>query len=153
MAMLTTDDLKGFFDSKRIEELASKYDASVGENIFDTSIVFGIIAQAEDLIKDTLCNLYTLAQIEASTTMKRLVAQISLYYLEYRRGTPSEATIRLYDEAMQSLNNYIAGLARINTVSELLPMHDTSNSAGEDANLLFNQSGMFDGIGDYPDGE
>jgi phage gp36-like protein len=152
MAMLTVDNLKGYFDSKRIEELASKYDASVGENIFDTSIVSGIIAQAEDFVKDSLCNLYTLAQIEASTVMKRLVAQISLYYLEYRRGTPSEATIRLYDEATQSLNSYIEGLKRLNTVTELLPMHDTSDSAGEDQNLLFNQSGMFDGIGDYPNG-
>lgn len=125
MAILTAADFKLLFDPDRIKQLASDSSLQHGTITYNEAIVTAVIDQAEGVVKNTLSLQYTTLQLEADAGIKRITADLAMYYLEARRSPPSEAKKNLYKLATALLTQLQRGEAKLDAVPQLLPSGPT----------------------------
>jgi len=125
VAILTVEELQQLFDPDRIKQLASDSNSRFGTVAYNTEVVQTIITQAEGIVINTLCLQYDVAQLEADAGVKRITADVAMYYLESRRPPVSAATTRLYQVALGRLKQLQDGSAKLAAVTQLLPTGPT----------------------------
>lgn len=126
MAILTVADLKLIFDADRIQQLASDTTKQFGVVKYNEVIVQTMITQAEGTVKNMLGLQYTVAQLEADAGIKRIVADLTMYYLESRRPPVPTQTESVYKVAMHLLEQLQKGDAKLADVQQLLPIGSTT---------------------------
>ena len=119
--ILTVDEFKQLFDHDRIDQLASDFNRRHGKNVYAESIVQTILDQAEGVIKNSLSRQYTTVQLEADHGIKRMTAEIAMFYLEMRRPPVSAETTRLHDMALKLLKQLHEGTSKLSAVDQQLP--------------------------------
>ena len=144
MAIITTSDFTTAFDEARIEQLASRYDASIGIQKFDTSIISALILQAQGVVYNYLTKLYTVLEIDADASLKRLCSNLTMYYLEQSRGDITELGRNNYTLAMHELEALRDGVTKLASVDEYLPLGET-----DETELLFNDTEPYDLFDNY----
>ncbi len=137
MSILTVAELKKAFDVERIEDLASDYSAVQQQPTYDETIVEAIIAQAEAFVKAQLSKMYSTTELEADQSIERTVADITMYYLEFRRNQISPAVQSAFERARRFLQGLQDGTFKLSAVTQLLPQGSTSQpievlAAGEE---------------------
>ena len=125
MAILTVAQFQLMFDTDRIKQLASDYNPSYGSSVYNGSIVTGVVAQAESVVKNALSLQYTATQLEADEGMKRIVGIYAMYFLEFRRGNFTTQVDKAYKDAQAVIATMQKGESKPLAVSELLPLGET----------------------------
>lgn len=125
MAILTVAELQQLFDPDRIRQLASDSSTQFGKVVYNETVVQTIITQAIGIVINSLSLQYSAAQLEADAGVKRITADIVMYYLEARRPPVSAATLRLYSVALSRLTQLQKGEAKLAAVAQLLPTGPT----------------------------
>lgn len=125
MAILTIKELQRLFDADRIRQLASDSSTQFGKVVYNEGVVQTIVDQAEGVVKNALSLQYNTAQLEADAGVKRIVADLTIYYLETRRPPVSTETTRLYKVAQERLTQLQRGVAKLADVQQLLPTGPT----------------------------
>ena len=138
MAILTVEELQQLFDPDRIKQLASDSSTQFGTVAYNAEVVQTIITQAEGIVINTLCLQYSIAQLEADEGVKRITADITMYYLEARRPPVSTATARLYQIALGRLKQLQDGNAKLAAVTQLLPTGPTEEPTEAISTGFFN---------------
>lgn len=145
MSILSTDAFFQLFDVDRIKQLASDSSEQFGTIAYNQEIVITVIAQAEGVVKNTLSLQYTVAQLEADVGVKRITADLAMYYLEARRPPISSEVQSMHKLALELLKQLQEGLAKLTAVDQLLPIGPSEEPTEATA------SGYFDGgPGDPP---
>lgn len=126
MAILTVVELKKAFDAERVTDLASDYSEIQGEPTYDETILDTIIAQAEDFVKAQLSKMYSTAELEADQSIERVVADITMYYLEFRRNQISNDVQSSFERARRFLQGLQDGTFKLSAVSQLLASGNTT---------------------------
>ncbi len=126
MAILSVTELLQLFDAERIKQLASDKSTQFGKVVYSERTVQTIITLAEGTIKNALCLQYSETQLEADAGVKRITADIAMYYLESRRPPISAETTRLYKIALSRLIQLQNGEAKLVAVDQLLPSGPTT---------------------------
>ena len=126
MAILTVAELKLAFDAQRVEDLASDYSDTYQQPTYDEAIVEAVIAQAEDYVKAQLSKMYSTAELEADKSIERTTADITMYYLEYRRNQISPDVQSAFERAMRFLQGLQNGTFKLAAVTQLLPAGETA---------------------------
>lgn len=121
MAILTVAELKLAFDVTRVEDLASDYSEVQQEPIYDEAILEAIIAQAEGYVKTQLSKFYSTAELEADPGVERVVADVAMYYLEFRRNQISPDVQSAFERARRFLQGLQDGTFKLSAVTQLLP--------------------------------
>ena len=121
MAFLTEAKLKLMYDVDRITDLASRESPSLGGRFYDATVITTLIDQAEVLIKGALSKNYTVAEIEADTSLQRMCGDLTMYYLEVGRGQVPAGLKQLYEIHLTRLDALISGDEKLSAVAELLP--------------------------------
>jgi len=137
MALLTVEEFRLVFDPERITQLASDSSRQHGNITYHEGIVTAVITQAEGIIKNALSLQYTVLQMEADAGLKRMTADIAMYYLELRRPPVTPATERLYKIALGSLEQLQQGVAKLVAVDQLLPIGPTEEPTEATASGYF----------------
>lgn len=137
MSILTVAELQKAFDVERIEDLASDYSKVQQQPVYDEAIVTAIIAQAEAFVKVQLSKMYSTTELEADQSIERTVADIAMYYLEFRRNQISPAVQSAFERARRFLQGLQDGTFKLSAVTQLLPQGSTSQpievlAAGEE---------------------
>lgn len=125
MAILSIGQLQQLFDPDRIKQLASDSSTQFGKVTYNEDVVLTIIAQAEGIVKNALSLQYTVEQLEADAGVRRITADIAMYYLEARRPPVSTETARLYKIVLGQLTQLQEGKAKLAAVQQLLPTGPT----------------------------
>lgn len=125
MSILAVTELRQLFDPSRIEQLATDFTGQHGDSVYNPAIVQGIIEQTEGIVKNTLSLQYTTLQLEADAGIKRIVADITMYYLELRRPPVSSVVVSLHENALRLLGQLQDGSAKLAAVAQLLPIGPT----------------------------
>ena len=125
MAILTVAELLQLFDPDRIKQLASDSSTQFGKVAYSETTVQAMITQAEGTVKNSLCLQYSNDQLEADAGVKRITADLVMYYLESRRPPVSAATTNSYKVALGQLIAIQNGRAKLAAVSQLLPTGPT----------------------------
>lgn len=136
MAILTVTELKLAFDARRVEDLASDFSEIQQEPVYDETILEAIIAQAEGYVKTQLSKIYSTAELEADQSIKRIVADVAMYFLEFRRNRVSPDVQSAFERAQRFLRGLQEGTFKLAAVTQLLPIGETTQptealSAGE----------------------
>lgn len=126
MAILTVAELKIIFDIQRVEDLASDYSEIQQQPVYDEAILEAIIAQAEDFVKAQLSKMYSTTQLEADQSIERAVADVTMYYLEFRRNKISPDVQRSFERAQRFLQGLQDGTFKLVAVSQILPEGETT---------------------------
>lgn len=126
MAILSIAELQQLFDPDRIRQLASDSSTQFGKVTYVEGTVIAVIAQAEGVVKNSLSLQYTTAQLEADAGIKRITADLAMYYLESRRPPPTADTKILYKAARELLRQLQVGEAKLAAVDQLLPSGPTT---------------------------
>lgn len=121
MAILTIDAFKQLYDADRITQLASDSSVQFGKVAYNEEIVQTVLTQAGGVIMNALSLQYTVAEMEADAGVKRLTADIAMYYLEMRRPPVTAGVARLHDLALKTLVQLQEGKAKLVAVQQLLP--------------------------------
>jgi len=121
MSILSVDEFKLLFDPDRIQQLASDSSLQFGTVKHNEAVVPAVISQAEGIVKNTLSLQYSTAQLEADAGIKRITANMAMYYLESRRPPVSAETARLNKIALHHLDQLQKGEAKLAAVTQLLP--------------------------------
>jgi len=121
MSILTASELLLVFDPDRIRQLASDQSQQHGKITYNEAIVTAILNQVEGLVKNSLSLQYSTTELEADYGIKRMVADIAMYYLEIRRPPPTVETTQLYKAAALFLAALQQGTAKLSAVQQLLP--------------------------------
>jgi len=137
MALLTVEEFRLVFDPERVAQLASDSSRQHGNIVYSEAIVTAVITQAEGIIKNALSLQYTVLQMEADAGLKRMTADIAMYYLELRRPPATPATERLYKIALGSLEQLQQGVAKLVAVDQLLPIGPTEEPTEATASGYF----------------
>ncbi len=125
MAIITVTELKKAFDAERVVDLASDYSEVMGAPSYDETILEAIIAQAEDYVKAQLSKMYSTAELEADQSIERATADITMYYLEFRRNQISPTVQAAFERAQRFLRGLQDGTFKLAAVSQLLPTGNT----------------------------
>jgi len=125
VALLTVAELQQLFDPDRVRQLASDSSGQFGKVVYSEGVVQTIVTMAEGTIKNALSLQYTVAQLEADAGVKRITADLAMYYLESRRPPVSAETTRLYKSALGLLIQLQKGEAKLAAVQQLLPTGPT----------------------------
>ncbi len=126
MAILTVTELKQAFDAERVEDLASDYSAVQQQPVYDETIVTAIVAQADSYVKAQLSRMYSTVELEADQSIKRSVADIAMYYLEFRRNQISPSVQSAFERARRFLQGLQDGTFKLSAVTQLLPEGETA---------------------------
>lgn len=138
MAILTVGTFKLLYDPDRIKQLASDSSLQHGTVTYNEAIVIAVIGQAEGIVKNTLSLQYSTAQLEADAGIKRITANIAMYYLESRRPPVSAETTRLNKIALHHLDQLQKGEAKLVAVTQLLPTGPTEEPTEAISSGFFN---------------
>lgn len=125
MAILSVTQLQQLFDPDRIKQLASDSSGQFGKIVYSEGVVQAIITQAEGIVKNSLSLQYTPDQLEDDAGVRRITADVAMYYLESRRPPVSAETTRLYKVALGRLTQLQKGEAKLVAVPQLLPTGPT----------------------------
>lgn len=125
MSILSLTEFRQLFDPDRISQLSSDSSARFGTILPSSTIVQAVIDQAEGVVKNTLSLQYTTSDLEADAGVKRIVADLAMYYLESRRPPPLAETARLHKLALTLLRQLQLGEAKLAVVDQLLPTGPT----------------------------
>jgi hypothetical protein len=109
----------------------------------DHSVIAQAILSATAEVKDFLADFYTETQIEASETLKGIVATLSIERLHLRRGLPTDQVTRIVNTSRETLKGFRDGTHRITGLTRTLP-----RITPESALNVFDESGLFDGLVD-----
>ncbi len=126
MAILTVTVLKQSFDAERVTALASDYSDVQEQPVYDETIVQAIIDQAEAYVKAQLGKMYSTAELEADKSIVRVVADVTMYYLEFRRNQISGDVKSAFERAQRFLVGLQDGTFKLSAVSQLLPDGETN---------------------------
>lgn len=129
MAVLTYANFKLIFDKTRIEQLASQVPVLGGAETYQKTIVEAIIVQADIVVKNALCNLYTTTEIEADKSLERVCAVIAMHYLELRRNQESPAIAAEYKNVLKMLDDLRFGTTRLEGATQILPKGETQQKS------------------------
>lgn len=129
--------LSSAFDKRRIEKLVNDGSGP------DLTAIDDAISASEGEVRDLLSKQYSLAQLQASNSVKRMCAIFTMYSLELRRSDVSAGIKVAYANARATLTALIDGTSVLNAVQQVLPRITQVNAA-----QLFEQSGYFEGL-DY----
>ena len=146
MAILTTTTLKQYADTERIDQLISRMDAGVGQQLPDASIATSAIAAADGRIKGMLSKLYTSAEIEADESMKSLCAIFTMHQLELTRSDSSKAIQIAYEEGLVYLRQLVLGEVKLAAVAQSVPICNRSEAYEDPQSDTFANSDLFDGL-------
>lgn len=138
MSILTVDDFKLLFDPDRIEQLATDGSLQHGTIVYNESVVAMVVAQAEGVVKNTLSLQYGTAELEADAGIKRITADLAMYYLELRRPPVSVAMVRIHNLALQLLTQLQRGEAKLAEATQLLPTGPTEEPTEAISTGFFN---------------
>lgn len=125
MAILTVAELQALFDPDRIKQLASDSSTQFGKVVYNEDTVQAVITQAEGIVKNILSLQYTTVQLEKDAGIKRITADMAMYYLEMRRPPPSAEAVRIHKLALGHLSQLKDGSAKLAAVDQLLPTGPT----------------------------
>ena len=139
MSILSTSDFVAAFDIERVEQLASRYDATMGSYKYDSSIIDTLITQAQGTIYNYLTKLYSTLELDADSGIKRLCLNLTMYYLEQSRGKLTELGSNNYNAAMSELAALRDGVMKLASVNEYLPLGNT-----DETDLQFNDTEPYD---------
>jgi len=117
MTLFVIKDLQDVFDNDRIEQLAS----TGSPPVYNQWIVEAVVNQAIDYVRAALSKQYSDTQLEADNFVKRLVADITIYYLEMRRGQFTPSVERGFERAVNALKALQEGVMKLGNVTQLLP--------------------------------
>lgn len=124
--ILSIDAFKLRYDQDRIEQLASEFNASRGSTSYDSAIVTAILTDADGYVKNALSKQYSTAEMEADSGLQQVVGQLAIHALELRRpGNMNETIAQGYQDARQHVLDLQKGVAKLASVSELLPVTNT----------------------------
>lgn len=138
MAILTAEEFKLLFDPDRIKQLSSDSSLQHGTIVYNESIVAAVITQAEGTIKNSLSLQYTVAQLEDDAGIKRITADLAMYYLESRRPPVSAEATRIHKLALQLIVQLQKGEAKLAGVAQLLPSGPTEEATEAISSGFFN---------------
>jgi len=138
VAILTVAELHQLFDPDRIRQLASDSSTQFGKVVYSATTVQTIVTLAEGTVKNALSRQYSTAQLEADAGVKRITADLAMYYLESRRPPVSAETTRLYKIALGRLIQLQNGEAKLAAVQQLLPTGPTTEPTEAIATGFFN---------------
>lgn len=138
MAILTIAAFQLLFDPDRVRQLASDASLQFGKITYKAANVQSVIDKAEGVVKNTLSLQYSTAQLEADEGIKRIVADIAMFYLEIRRPPVSAETVRLHKLALGLLRQLQTGEAKLAAVPQLLPTGPTEEPTEAISTGFFN---------------
>lgn len=114
------------FDHDRVEQLASDFDPRTGGSSYNADNATLVLGQAEGVVKNALSLQYTTVQLEADAGIARMVGDMAMYYLEFRRSNFSPEVKSAYANAGRLLDQLRNGDAKLSGVTQLLPTGPTS---------------------------